>query len=61
MKNMPKMVEEYHAKMRALRKEKREKKVSDAERIFYVATGKEKIKPDWLLKLEEEKKKKGPK
>ena len=57
MKKMPKMVEEYHEKMRALRKAKREKKAADEKKVYFISTGKEKEKPEWLQRLEAEKKK----
>ncbi len=56
MKKMPKMIEEYHAKMRAMRKAVREKKAKDEEKIYLLATGKAKEKPEWLKKIEENKK-----
>lgn len=58
MRNMPKMVEEYHAKMRAMRKAIREKKAADEEKIYAIATGKSVEKPEWLKYADQKKKKK---
>ena len=53
---MPKMVEEYRAKMRALRKATREKKKNNEEKLYLQATGKSKA-PTWQMFMEERKKK----
>ena len=47
MRKMPKMIEEHHAKMRALRKAAREKKVPSEEKRYLQATGKTKSGPTW--------------
>ena len=56
MKNMPKMIEEYRAKMRALRQAARDKKKGSEEKRYLQATGKSKG-PTWQVFMEERKKK----
>lgn len=53
MKNMPKMIEEYREKMRALRKATREKKTLSDEKKYLQATGKTKAGPTWEVFKEE--------
>lgn len=57
MEKMPKMVEEYREKMRALRKATREKKESSDEKKYLIATGKANTAPAWQLFMDEHKKK----
>lgn len=57
MKNMPKMVEEYRQKMRAIRKATREKKQSSEEKRYLIATGQAKGAPSWQAFIEDRKKK----
>ena len=56
MKNMPKMVEEYRAKMRALRKAAREKKEGSEEKRYLQATGQLDKTPAWQMLKEQRKK-----
>lgn len=57
MKNMPKMIEEYREKMRALRKATREKKKLSEEKKYLQATGKTQTGPMWELFRDERMKK----
>ena len=59
MKNMPKMVEEYRAKMRAMRQDIREKKEADEAKRYSIAIGKTSDVPEWVRQAQEQKKKKG--
>ena len=58
MKNMPKMVEEYRAKMREIRRVSREKKETSEEKKYLLATGKLSETPSWQAQIEEQRKKK---
>jgi hypothetical protein len=49
MKNMPKMIEEYRERIRALRKATREKKTPSDEKKYLRAMGKEKAAPTWEI------------
>lgn len=53
MKNMPKMIEDYREKMRALRKATREKKTPSEEKKYLQATGQTKTGPVWEVFKEE--------
>lgn len=57
MKNMPKMIEDYREKMRALRKATRDKKALSDEKKYLRAIGKTETSPMWEVFKEERMKK----